>query len=162
VVERVHRNTAVIPIRYGSLMSDEAAVIDLLIDKSSEYRVRLSELEGCEEMGIRLPMMAPEPDPNQGKKPSSGHEYLMSLKRKYSPTEQAVREADELDRALLGLYRKRCGEAGLFANKPMYLVSYLVHKSQLDAFRAKVDELFEAGAHKGIISGPWPPYNFSV
>ena len=161
VVERIHQHTTIIPIRYGSLLPDEAAVIEHLAEKSEHYSQRLAELEGCEEMGVRLPMATPEPNPNPNTKTSSGHEYLQALKRKYSATEQAEKEAAALDLALVGLYRKRCGEPGLFAGQPMYLVSYLVPRTQLDAFRAQLDGLFTAGTHRGIISGPWPPYNFA-
>ncbi len=161
IVANIHQHTTIIPIRYGSLLPDETAVVQHLTEKALFYRQRLEELDGCEEMGIRLPMATPEPDPQPLKKPSSGHEYLTLLKRKYAATEQAEQEAAALDIALKGLFRKRSGEAGLFANQPMYLVSYLVHRTQSNAFRAKAEELFETGAHKCIISGPWPPYNFA-
>ena len=161
IVERIHQRTTIIPVRYGSLLPDEAAVIEHLAEKSSHYLNLLMEMEGCVEMGIRLPMAAPEPDIFPAIKVTSGHDYLLARKRKYSAAEQAEKEAAALDFALTGLYRKRCGEAGLFVNQPMYLVSYLVPRNQLDAFRAKLDGLFEAGTHRGIISGPWPPYNFA-
>jgi hypothetical protein len=161
VVERIHHRTTIIPIRYGSLLPDETAVSELLAEQSGHFTKRLAELNGCEEMGIRLPMAAPEPDPFPAIKVTSGHDYLLARKRKYSATEQAEKEAAALDLALAGLYRKSCGEAGLFAGQHMYLVSYLVPRAQLDAFRAKLEGLFETGTHKGIISGPWPPYNFA-
>jgi hypothetical protein len=161
VVERVHHRTTIIPIRYGSLLPDETAVSELLTERSGHFKKRLAELNGCEEMGIRLPMAAPEPDPCPAIKVASGHDYLLARKRKYSATAQAEKEAAALDLSLAGLYRNSCGEAGLFAGQPMYLVSYLVPRAHLNAFRAKLDCLFETGTHKGIISGPWPPYNFA-
>ena len=161
VIESIHQNATIIPMRYGSLLPDEAAVIGHLTEKASHYRQRLEELDGCDEMGIRLPLALPEPEATPVAKPKSGHAYLQSLKRKYSATEQAEKEAADLALALQGLFRKSCGEAGLFANQPMYLISYLVPRTQLESFRAKVDELFQQGTHKGIISGPWPPYNFA-
>ena len=161
VVGRIHQHTTIIPIRYGSLLPDEAAVIEHLTEKAAHYRQRLFELQGCEEMGIRLPMAMPEPNPPPNPKAISGHDYLRAIKRKYSATEQAEKEAAELDMALAGLFNKRCGETGLFAGQHTYLVSYLVPRDRLDAFRAKLDGLFETGNHKGIISGPWPPYNFA-
>jgi len=78
VVERIHQRTTIIPIRYGSLLPDEAAVVELMAEKASHYRRLLADLEGCEEMGIRLPMAAPEPEPFAAKKPSSGYEYLLA------------------------------------------------------------------------------------
>ena len=161
VVSRIHQHTTIIPIRYGSLLPDEAAVVEHLTEKAAHYRQRLLELEGCEEMGIRLPMAMPEQNPPPNPKSISGHDYLQAIKRKYSATEQAEKETAELDFALAGLFSKHCGETGLFAGQHMYLVSYLVPRDKLDAFHAKLDRLFETGTHKGIISGPWPPYNFA-
>ena len=160
-VEIIHQLTTIIPIRYGSLLPDQEAVIEHLTEKAEHYHQTLAELNGCDEMGIRLPMATPEPNSHPTKKPTSGHEYLQSIRRKYAATEQAEKESAKLDLALAGLYRKRCGEAGLFANQPMYLISYLVPRSQLDAFRAKLDNLLETGTDKVIVSGPWPPYNFA-
>ena len=161
VIERIHRHTTVIPIRYGSLLADEAAVIGHLSEKAAHYRQLLAELDGCEEIGVRLPMAMPEPDQRPVAKANSGHDYLLALKRKYSATLQAEQEAAALDRALESLFRKRRGETGLFAGQPMYLVSYLVPRTQLDAFRAKLERLFDTEIHKALISGPWPPYNFA-
>jgi len=161
VVGRIHQHTTIIPIRYGSLLPDEAAVVGHLKEKAAHYRQRLSELQGCEEMGIRLATATPEANPQPNSKAISGHDYLQAIKRKYSATEQAEKEATELDIALAGLFSKRCGETGLFAGQHTYLVSYLVPRDKLDAFRATLDGLFEKGTHKGIISGPWPPYNFA-
>ena len=41
VVERIHQCTTIIPVRYGSLLPDEAAVIEHLADKSSQMPARI-------------------------------------------------------------------------------------------------------------------------
>lgn len=161
VVERIHQRTTVIPIRYGTLLANRDEVIKHLTEKAGHYRQRLAELEDCEEMGVRLPMATPEPDILSAKNAVSGRDYLLALKHKYSATEQAEKEAAKLDLALKGLFRKRCGEAGLFAGQHTYLISYLVPRAQLDIFRATLEELIGTHAPQGHVSGPWPPYNFA-
>lgn len=161
VIERIHRRTTIIPVRYGTLLPDEAAVTERLSVAADHYRGLLAELEGCEEMGIRLPMAKPTIDSHPIRPAASGRDYLQSLRRKYSATEQAENAAAALDAALAGLYRKQRAEAGLFNGEPMYLASYLVPRDRLDAFLRKLDELADCGNFKGLISGPWPPYNFA-
>ena len=159
LIERIHQRTPLIPMRYGTLLPDEEAVADHLTAMAPHYRNRLAELAGCEEMGIRLPMARPEtasPAPA-----TSGRAYLQALKRKYSATEQAEVETAALNHALAGLYRQQRGETGVFNGEPMYLVSYLVERDKLQAFRERLTALADQGGIKGHISGPWPPYNFA-
>ncbi|MDD5033440.1 MAG: GvpL/GvpF family gas vesicle protein [Methylococcaceae bacterium] len=157
VVERIYRQTTLIPMRYGNLLPDEAAVIQHLILEAERYRQRLAELEGCEEMGIRL-AMPPQPAEVQTAA-CNGHEYLLARKRKYLALEQVEQHTAALDIALSGLYRKRCAEAGLFAGQTMYLLSYLVPRAKLQAFRETLEKRDDVEGR--WVSGPWPPYNFA-
>lgn len=161
VVECIHRQTTIIPIRFGTLLPDRATVSNYLSAMAGHYQSRLAALAGCEEMGVRLPMETNFADSAPSTPFSSGRDYLMSLKCKYSASERAERQVEVLNETLSGLYRDQRGEAGWFNNKPMYLVSYLVPRTTLAAFREMLDELVSTGACPGIISGPWPPYNFA-
>ena len=160
-VERLHRQTTVIPVRYGTLMADAAAVAAHLEAMAGHYRRRLAQLENCEEMGIRLPMAKPAAADAPAPPAASGREYLSALKRKYSATEQAEKRAAELNLALAGLYREQRAETGLFNGETMYLSSYLVPRDKLAEFRAKLDALAASGNLNGLVSGPWPPYSFA-
>ncbi|MFM8443014.1 MAG: GvpL/GvpF family gas vesicle protein [Methylococcus sp.] len=161
VIECIHRQTTIIPIRFGTQLPDSAAISNYLSAMAGHYQSRLAALAGCEEMGIRLPMETDFTDHGPPVSNSSGRDYLLSLKRKYSTTERAERQVEALNDTLAGLYRDQRGEAGWFNNKPMYLVSYLVPRTTLPAFRQKLDELVRTGVCPGSISGPWPPYNFT-
>lgn len=160
VVECIHRHTTIIPIRYGTLLPDADAVASHLSVMADDYRGRLAELAGCEEMGIRLPLPKPACPAKPAPPTASGRDYLQSLKRKYSATEQAEHQAAALNLALAGLYRKQRGETGLFNGEPMYLLSYLVPRDKLPVFRERLDALADSGHFQGTVSGPWPPYNF--
>jgi hypothetical protein len=161
IIERIHRHTTIIPMRYGTLLPDALAVAEHLTAMAGYYRERLAELAGCEEMGVRLPMSKPFSDSAPIPQATTGRAYLQALKRKYSASEQAECEAAALNEALAGLYRKQRGEAGLFNGETMYLVSYLVERESLPAFRERLEALSASGKLKGLISGPWPPYNFA-
>jgi hypothetical protein len=161
IIERIHQHTTIIPLRYGTMLPDAEAVAGHLSAMAGYYRERLAELAGCAEMGVRLPMSKPFNDNTAIPPATTGRAYLQALKRKYSASEQAECEAAALNEALAGLYRQQRGEAGLFNGEHMYLVSYLVERGSLPAFRDRLEALSASGKLKGLISGPWPPYNFA-
>ncbi len=54
VVEVLHADRAVLPMRYGCVLGGEADVIQLLHARGEQYAEVLRGLEGCVEMGIRM------------------------------------------------------------------------------------------------------------
>ncbi len=154
-INRIHQQTTLIPIRYGSELANENEVIQHLISNALHYQTRLAELVDCEEMGIRLPIDSLED--NQVSKPISGYDYLLARKRVYAVPEQTEQQATVLNNALAGLYRQQCAELSVFNGRRTYLLSYLVPRTELPLFREKLRDLIDSS----FISGPWPPYNFT-
>lgn len=62
IIEGFHNDCTVIPMRYGCLVAEESEVIRILKIHGEEYRRLLRELEGCDEMGIRVLRSASAPD----------------------------------------------------------------------------------------------------
>lgn len=154
-INRIHQQTTLIPIRYGSELANENEVIQHLTSNALHYQTRLAELADCEEMGIRLPIDSLED--NQVSKPISGYDYLLARKRVYAVPEQTEQQASLLNNALAGLYRQQCAELSVFNGRRTYLLSYLVPRTELPIFREKLRDIIDSS----FISGPWPPYNFS-
>ncbi|MDP1774572.1 MAG: GvpL/GvpF family gas vesicle protein [Methylobacter sp.] len=159
-VMRIHQQTTLIPMRYGSVLADEYAVTQHLLDHEARYRTRLAMLANCEEMGIRLPLdLAAD---NVVITPQvSGHDYLLARKRAYAVPEHAEQQAIILNNALAGLYHQHCAAISVFNGQHTYLLSYLVPRAELQAFRDKLNVLADSITDIGFISGPWPPYNFA-
>lgn len=159
-VMRIHRQATLIPMRYGSVLADEHAVTQHLLDHEVRYRTRLAELANCEEMGIRLPLdLAAN---NAVITPQvSGHDYLLARKRAYAVPEHAEQQAAILNNALAGLYHQHCAAVSVFNGQHTYLLSYLVPRTELQAFRDQLNVLADSITDIGFISGPWPPYNFA-
>src|SRR3972149_1891686 len=65
VVEALHADRAVLPMRYGCLFEEERQVVELLRVHGEEYAGLLRGLDGCVEMGVRvlLPTESPFPCP---------------------------------------------------------------------------------------------------
>ena len=156
----IHQQTTLIPVRYGSVLANPAAVIEHLAQNAAAYRSRLSVLEDCEEMGIRLPLPT-EIETASGNTISCGHDYLLARKRAYAVSEAALQQSDLLNTALADLYREHCAELSVFNGQRTYLLSYLVPRCHLATFELRLQQLNDTLINKGFISGPWPLYNFA-
>ncbi len=176
IIEWFHNNGAIIPMRYGCLVAEESEVIRILKKHGEEYKRLLRELEGCEEMGIRI--LGSEYRANQLKseienKPSShpGQAYLASRKVLYDQEESLNKE----NRALSEAYREvfaglfvKCKEEGpsilptrrAVDNNRLLSLYFLVPKPLLNPFRRAFQRMPSKEGRKILLSGPWPPYNF--
>ena len=161
-VQRLHQQTTLVPMRYGSVLADEGLVIAHLRDHQARYQTRLAELDNCEEMGLRITLDALPDDIMTTPQPVSGYHYLLARKRAYAIPEQAKQQADRVNAALAGLYRQHCAALSVFNGCQTYLLSYLVPRNQLQAFCERLNALADSSADLGFISGPWPPYNFAA
>ena len=72
VVNSCHRQGTVIPLRYGSVVSKETQVIELLDEYNPQYESLLQELEGCVEMGLRILLPAASPGLPPGSREVAG------------------------------------------------------------------------------------------
>ncbi|MEA1050653.1 GvpL/GvpF family gas vesicle protein [Lamprobacter modestohalophilus] len=59
-IEALHRAMTVIPLRYGCVFADTAAVEAHLGEQQHRYRALLEELEDCVELSLRIPVVAAE------------------------------------------------------------------------------------------------------
>lgn len=159
-IKRVHQETTLIPIRYGTVLADETEVKQHLFNQAEQYHKRLIVLNDCEEMGIRLTIAPLNAKPTVATV-KSGHDYLLARKQAYALPEQIETQAALLNKALLGLYREYCAELSLFNGQRTYLLSYLVARTELALFRERLQHISHHIIMNGFISGPWPPYNFA-
>lgn len=147
VVEWFHeRWRAVIPVRFGSVFEDAAAVGESLERGAAEYRRKLEALEDAVEIGIRVQVKAPAPAEHAG----SGTAWLDERRESYRALD---RLSEELKRELAGLFRRTCEErsAGQLS------MCFLVPRDEAAAFLNRCTRLEKAV----VVSGPWPPYNFA-
>ena len=54
VVDALHAERVVLPMRYGCLFGEESQVVELLRVHGEEYAAALRGLDGCVEMGVRI------------------------------------------------------------------------------------------------------------
>lgn len=160
-VMQIHQQTAVIPMRYGSILKNEDEVKELLHKHQDHYQTLLAELNNCEEMGVRLSFEFMTDNVIPLQQPVTGHHYLLARKRAYAIPEYIEQQAEILNNALTGLYRKRSAAISVFNGQQTYLMSFLVPRNKLTAFRECLLDSMDIIVDTNAISGPWPPYNFA-
>jgi len=178
VIQTLHDMATVIPMRYGCLFQDCAALERHLEDHCREYLTVLAELDGHVEMSVRI--LVPqqqaaskrpkscEPSPHgvgETEEKTAGLAYLQTLRRQYQSEENVrlsvAETTDRLNGQLRGLYSRNRFEAGALAGQSMPTLHYLVPKESVGAFRNVFRDISSSVArHRLLLSGPWPPYNF--
>jgi hypothetical protein len=170
VVEALHADRAVLPMRYGCRFEEEPQVVELLRVHGEEYAVLLRGLDGCVEMGVRvlLPTESSFPCPSfdpeiEG---ASGRAYLAARAARYAREEEADRAlaavVARLRAALDGLAERIESDRAVRADRRLSSLYFLVKRGAVDPFRRAFQRIERAEAARILLSGPWPPYNFAA
>jgi hypothetical protein len=171
VVETLHFQRGVIPMRYGCCFDHAAGVERLLLERRSQYEALLAAISGKAEMGLSvlLPEGPPEDEAPAGPRPSvgvaqdRGQDYLQRRRRHYRALDASTRHctatAEHYGRTFAGVSDRYKFET--HKEKPLLSIYFLVPKGQVDPFRTIFAGL--SGEERGrlMMSGPWPPYNFA-
>ncbi|MBZ5560888.1 MAG: GvpL/GvpF family gas vesicle protein [Acidobacteriia bacterium] len=174
VVEAFHRSRTVIPFRYGCCVADSAGARDLLEAHHREYDALLGELEGADEMGIRV--LLPRAESGGGNEPKPGYSnssgasfdsgaaYLAARRQRCLELDRTVLEqrdfVDGLCSSLSGLYVRHKVEWQDSARNRFLSLYFLVPRALQEMFREAAGQFSSQRAAKLLLSGPWPPYNF--
>lgn len=186
VIEKLHENSTVIPMRYGCLFHETSQIVRLLEVSRRRYMDVLREIDGCVEMGVRVlagkegcgaaeredPSLSPLPGNRQSPPSDSGGAYLASRKLHYHREDRMTLKhkllGQKYEASLSGLYVKSrmetCPRRNTILPVPASFLSmhFLVKRSMVGEFRAVFREIVAGGDEKALLTGPWPPYNFVV
>jgi hypothetical protein len=169
VVQRLLPVATVVPLRFGSLHRDRAAVEAFLETHEEGFRSALELLRGRVEFGVKVWIAPPSAD-SRAKSSVTGREYLE--RRRKAREDAAAQRANIferlraiherlLDSALAGVLnrpqpRELTGDAREMVMNAAYLVP-----AQGDALLTTIDVL--RGEHPDLVldvTGPWAAYNF--
>ena len=165
VVEAMHAEQDVIPLRYGCVIESDAAVVRLLEDHRQEYKRLLERLFGMTEMGIRL-LCPARPETPLRSPLSPGAQHLAALRDRHHlrsvPVTEETELADRVAGLLAGCYAEQRRESTNAAGGGRLLSLYfLTPRRDVKLFRERARLITLAGI--GILrSGPWPPWNFAM
>lgn len=163
-LETIHRRICVLPMRFGTVLRDEAEIRSLLQTRRRDLHELLDRLETTCEMGLRIPLPkcpTAQAEPSPGTPPSISylHERRAHYQRQDSLGERARLSVESLVMELLGTYREW---RRLTPSSPgLVRLAFLVERELVGAFEKRVEASAVACSGKQpTLLGPWPPYSF--
>lgn len=170
VIRSHHAVADVVPMRFGSMLADEAAVRAHLDAQRAVYLRALERVAGCVELGVRLlvpePGSPPTPEEAPKQEARSGARYLKALQRWYSAESQLRDRCAALEQALLSKVSALCREHRRELSPPrpgepvLCSLYFLVPRGQVPLFHAALSANAASDSTPTTVSGPWPPFNF--
>jgi len=168
VVGALHAVTAVLPFRYGNFLDSSERVLNLLQAHREEFLQSLEEVQGCDEMGLRI-LLENRPhlacaQPACAAPRGTGREFLEGRRAHYAAEEcdeaLAARAAAQARGALDGLAVKCREDRSSAADGRLLSLFFLVRRENVERFREAFGQLQQETSAKMLLTGPWPPYNF--
>ena len=149
VLEQLMERHEVLPLRFGSTVADEDALLHLLATRHDEFAVSLARVRGRVEMGVRASAQNGGPAAA-----ASGREYLArKLERKRIA---AAVHAELADLAHASSMQVASDPA------PGFAASYLVDRDRVGDFRQRFDSVRDSRSDfEMVCTGPWPPFSFA-
>ena len=151
VLQDLLQQTAVIPFRFPTILTDETALSKFLIEHHPEYREALHRLRNCVQMEIRLKLQTSNQPPAPS--PKSGAEYLRGRQAQHQYIDSIVARFREAAEPLAKQWRHHETAAGIrcFA---------LVDRSDVQAFLTQMKGVSVPADYEPRLSGPWPATEF--
>jgi len=172
VIERLHARYDILPLRWGQFFPDPQVLTRAITMDSELYLKRLARLAGATEMGIRfLPTDGQSKPKSISRHPPScrGRAFLEQRRSRYgmdAARQAQQRRIEETCRtSFAGLFHDIRSETERVLgadSQAMILVSFLIPRTLVERFRRTYADLqpFEGG--RMLLTGPWPPFNFSA
>jgi hypothetical protein len=149
VVEALMEERDLLPVRFGTLVSDEGAAARAVTERRAELAASLDRVRGAVELAVRAHPRAPEEVVPLGA--DSGVDYMRAKARR-------VEAARLLHEPLAFIARDSVVRPG----PELLRAAYLVEREAVDGFVSLVRRLGQThpGLHL-VCTGPWPPYSFA-
>jgi hypothetical protein len=157
VVEQLMRERAVLPMRFGSRLEDEAALRALLADEQERFLDVLARVSGRVELGVRALQTAGASRTPVATVAATGRDYLMDKLETGRRADHAAAELHAPLEALADEARRQSPRGG----DEVLRGAYLVDQRVVERFQGAVEGLQRS--HPGVAilcTGPWPPYSF--
>lgn len=172
VIAHVHAQQTTIPLRFGGVFDNEAAVRAHLEENAAGYQLLLDRLRGTEELAVRVVLPAQgslaAAEPATGATVGTGAAYLRARQARYAQAARryaaAKTRADWLTAALMPHARAHHLELTELPDRPEQITikaAFLIARGTAAVFREKARALAAGESVTLTVSGPFPPYNFA-
>jgi hypothetical protein len=170
IVEALMAARAVLPVRFGTVLADEATVQATLAAHYGDFVASLDRVRGRVELSLRVlwddapPSPQPSPAGGGGSGRGRGRAYLMARLEEEHQRQAWRQRAEALAAELHTLLDRLAVESTrqvLVTSRLLLTAAYLVERDQVAAFRREVEVLNAAHPELRLLcTGPWPAYNF--
>src|SRR3954451_4800516 len=165
VVEQLMEGAAVLPMRFGSMLADEAELATTFHERRGEWESILTRVRGAVELAVRATIDGENGSADAPEVPDGGPGTNYMLARLVQTRRRADVSA-RIHEPLAKIAREsavRMTTTGrLPSPRPLLAAAYLVDSERIASFRGLVAELDHKVAEATIAcTGPWPPYSFS-
>jgi hypothetical protein len=145
---------AVLPMRFGTLLADERALVEALTARRDELITGLAHVRGRVELGLRV---VADRLAAADRSAESGRAYLLARVAEHRLAEQAAQDVHAPLARLACDSRVRSHTVA----PTLFAAAYLVERDDVPAFRAEVERTAAVvPGVQAICTGPWPPYSF--
>src|SRR4051794_21167194 len=151
VVEALMTRGAVLPMRFGTVVAEEDAVVAALEERGEQLRQGLERVRGAVELGVRATLAVPasERDPSEAAGP--GTSYMLGRLRR---DQDGQRAAARIHDPLAALARDSTSQV-TWRERPVLKAAYLVDAGEVEAFRRRVEGLDgQLGEATIVCTGP--------
>jgi hypothetical protein len=159
VVEALVEAGTALPMRFGSWMPGDDALLRLLTERRSEFDLALERVRGAVEIGVRALVQA-EPAtaaPATDGADRPGTAYLLG---RLNDEKRSAAVASQLHEPLAALSRESVPLKGSLSGSAN--TAYLVDRADVEPFLSAVEKLDRTVECATIVcTGPWPPYSFT-
>ena len=159
VVETLLEQGAVLPMRFGSWLRDQAGVLELLAERRDEFELGLERVRGAVELGVRAMMRNPSHERALAVSGTSrpGTDYMLA---RLNEEKKSAAIAAYIHEPLVALSRASTPRRTSLTGSVN--TAYLVDRDDIAAFRETVEKLDTTVEEATVVcTGPWPPYSFT-
>ena len=150
VLQEIFRQTAILPFRFPTLLSDETELTGHLNQNAAKYHEALGRLRDVVQMEIRLMMESPgQSTPDK----QTGTEYLKARQAKQVALEELAGRFQETGRSWIHGWRQQVSAHHIRC----YV---LVNRSAIAEFESALVSVEVPAGVSARISGPWPATEF--
>lgn len=172
VVEALMPTCAVLPVRFGTLLPDDARARAILEAHYHAFATALERVRGRVELGLRVlwdddaghPASASGGLEREDSLRSPGRQYLAARLQEERRTQAMRQRAQVLTEQIhqpLARLAVESTQKVLLTPRMLLAAAYLVDRERVDAVRAETEVLAAAfSALQFLCTGPWPPYHF--
>ena len=144
--------TSLLPVRFGTVMHDEAELVTVLRARQQAIRTQLAHVRGRVQMTVRV---VTKGEREKGERENTGAEYLTARAREQRSG--SIPEFVPLHQAVARWVRdERVERQGTVAT-----VYHLVPAGSAEKYANALEQAAMAAGVQGFVSGPWPPHAFA-